>query len=50
MLVDASWEWRKEIALRGKANWAMKLKAVDLLVNNLIRNCKKFHDIYEEKW
>lgn len=35
VLVDASWEWRKEISIRGKADATVKARAVDLVVNDL---------------
>jgi hypothetical protein len=32
IFVDASWEWRKEIAIKGRADESVKLRAVDLII------------------
>ena len=41
VLVDASWEWRREIAVRGRADISVKRDAVRLVVGDLIRNDKR---------
>ena len=49
-LVAASWEWRKEIAVRGKANAALKRKAVDVVVNDLLKGNPELWKLFGEKW
>ena len=36
-LLAASWEWRKEIAVRGRADPGVKKAAVELVVDDLVR-------------
>tara|TARA_B110000977_G_scaffold112505_1_gene145783 strand:- start:5440 stop:7515 length:2076 start_codon:yes stop_codon:yes gene_type:complete len=50
ILVDASWEWRREIAARGVADPQIKKAAVELVVNDLLRNNEKLWAIHGEKW
>jgi hypothetical protein len=50
VLVLASWEWRREIAAKGVADAEIKKKAVELVVNDLLRNCDKLWEIHGEDW
>ena len=49
VLLAASWEWRKEIAVRGRANPGVKKAAVELVVDDLIRNSHLW-ELFGEKW
>ena len=49
LFVDASWEWRKEIAVRGTACKAIKTKTVQLVIK-LLRESPKLWPIYGELW
>ncbi|PRW45482.1 Lysosomal beta glucosidase [Chlorella sorokiniana] len=48
-LVQASWEWRKEIAVRGAADSAVKQAAVRLLTEQLLPGSPLW-PIYGERW
>ena len=48
-LLAASWEWRKEIAVRGRADPGVKKAAVELVVDDLIKNSHLW-DLFGEKW
>jgi hypothetical protein len=50
VFIAASWEWRKEIAIRGKGNMKIKLQAIDVLVSDLIFNCPSLWNVYKENW
>ena len=50
VLVDASWEWRREIAVRGRADISVKRDAVRLVVGDLIRNDKRLWAMHGEAW
>lgn len=50
VLVDASWEWRREIAVRGRADISVKRDAVRLVVGDLLRNNKKLWAMHGEAW
>lgn len=62
IFVNASWEWRKEISVRGKANYKTKLLAIEKLINILqepekyvinkesYERIQKIYSIYGEKW
>jgi hypothetical protein len=45
---EASWEWRKEIALKGKADVLIKRKTVDWIIDLI--NQSKYRQLYEEEW
>ena len=49
VLLAASWEWRKEIAVRGRANPGVKKAAVELVVDDLIKNSHLW-ELFGEKW
>lgn len=46
----ASWEWRKEIAMRGKADKKIQYQAVDVLIKDLLPNCERLWKLYGDKW
>ena len=48
-LLAASWEWRKEIAVRGRADPGVKKAAVELVVDDLIKNSHLW-DLFGKKW
>ena len=48
-LVAASWEWRKEIAVRGRANPALKREAVGVVLD-LLRSTPKLWALHGEDW
>jgi hypothetical protein len=50
VLVDASWEWRREIAVRGRADISVKRDAVRLVVGDLLRNNEKLWAMHGEAW
>ena len=50
VLVDASWAWRREIAVRGCADGSVKRAAVRLVVDDLIRNDEALWAIHGEAW
>ena len=50
VLVDASWEWRREIAVRGSADISVKRDAVRLVVGDLLRNNEKLWAMHGEAW
>jgi len=50
VLVDASWEWRKEIAVRGKADMATKEAAVAVVLCLLRADAKKLWPLFGERW
>jgi hypothetical protein len=45
---EASWEWRKEIAIKGKADPRIKKKTVDWLVEMIQQS--KYGPLFGEKW
>jgi len=45
---EASWEWRKEIALKGKADVLIKRKTVDWIIDLI--NQSKYRQLYGEQW
>lgn len=45
---DASWEWRKEIAVKGKANPELKKKTVDWLVQMIQQS--KYAPLFGDRW
>ena len=49
VLVDASWEWRKEIAVRGRADAAVKARAVAATIS-LIRGHAALWSLFGERW
>ena len=49
ILIDASWEFRKELAVRGEGDMSIKKKAVKLVVENLLKKSYLW-DVYGEKW
>jgi hypothetical protein len=49
VIVDASWEWRKEIAVRGKADAAVKAAAIARVIA-LLRATPKLWALFGEKW
>ena len=49
VLVDASWEWRKEIAVRGRADVAVKTAAVACVLQ-LLRADAKLWPLFGERW
>ena len=49
-LADASWEWRKEIAVRARADPGLKREAIDIVVNDLIRNNPALWNLFGEEW
>jgi hypothetical protein len=46
---DSTWEWRKELALKGKANSALKDRVVSWLLSE-IRVTPALYDIFRDKW
>ena len=48
-LIEATWEWRKEIAVRGKASASSKLQAVNIVVE-LLKSHPTLWALYGEKW
>lgn len=48
IIVYASIEWKKEIAIKGQGNIKLKYKTIDI-INNLI-NKSKYYDIFKDKW
>jgi hypothetical protein len=49
VIVDASWEWRKEIAVRGKADAAVKAAAIQRVVA-LLRAAPRLWALFGERW
>jgi hypothetical protein len=49
-LVTASWEWRKEISVRGKGDKRAKQAAVDVLVNELLPSAPLLWNLFGDKW
>jgi len=49
-LVLASWEWRKEIAVRGKGNEAAKEAAIRILVDRLLPSSPLLWKLHGPKW
>lgn len=49
-LVTASWEWRKEISVRGKGDVRAKQAAVDVVVNQLLRGTPLLWELFGNKW
>lgn len=52
IFIEASWQWRKEIAIKGKGDMAVKQRAVELFVQ-VLRETDSLHslwDIFGEKW
>ena len=45
---EASWEWRKEIAVKGKADMLIKRKTIDWIIDLI--NQSKYHEIFGEQW
>lgn len=50
VLVAASWEWRREIALRGRADPEVKREAVRVLVEELLPACPRLWALFGERW
>ena len=50
VLVDASWAWRREIAVRGRADASVKREAVRLVVGDLLRNDERLWAMHGEAW
>ena len=52
ILAQASWEWRKEISVRGKADMQIKDKAVSILINELIPKNLSIYNLFgnSELW
>lgn len=49
VLAEASWEWRKEIAFKGKARVSLKISAVDTVVV-LLRQDPELWALFGEEW
>ncbi len=49
ILFEASVEWRKEIAIKGKANMDIKLLAIQIILK-YIKNNNKIYSIFNENW
>jgi hypothetical protein len=49
-LEAASWEWRKEISMRGKADRRLKAEAVRVVVEELLPLNPTLYDVFGEKW
>lgn len=49
-LVAASWEWRRQIAVRGPADPAVKTAAVALLTDQLLPACPALWQLFGEAW
>jgi hypothetical protein len=45
---ESSWEWRKEIALKGKADVLIKRKTVEWIIDLI--NQSKYYQLYGEEW
>jgi hypothetical protein len=45
---EASWEWRKEIAAKGKADPQLKRKTIDWLINLI--NQSQYYELFGEQW
>lgn len=50
VLVQASWEWRREIAVRGPADAAVKAAAVALLTDTLLPGAPALWAVHGEAW
>ena len=48
-LYKSSVEWKKEIALKGKGDLAIKKKAIEIIIK-IIRKNPKIYEIFKEKW
>lgn len=48
IFVAASWEWRKEISVRGKADMKVKMKAIQTMVDMVKRS--RLYSLFNEKW
>lgn len=49
ILYESSLERRKEISLKGKGNYSIKLKAIDIILE-IIKKNKKIYDIFGDQW
>ncbi len=49
VLVDSSWEWRKEIAIRGRADSVIKARAIAVVVDDLLLNSSLW-PLFGERW
>ena len=49
-LVQASWEWRKEIAVRGKGNMEIKQAAIRVVTEQLLPHTPHLWALFGEKW
>lgn len=45
---EASWEWRKEIAVKGKANTSIKSQTVNWMIDLI--NQSKYYELFGEEW
>ena len=50
ILVQASWEWRKEIAVRGKGNLEIKHAAIRVITEQLLPHTPHLWAMFGEKW
>ena len=50
VLVEASWEWRKQIAVRGRANDGIKRQAIALLVDDLLPSRRALWELFADEW
>lgn len=48
-LIYAAWEWRKEIAVRGKGNLQLKQEAIAFFIEHLLKPSKLWA-VFGEKW
>ena len=49
-LVKASWEWRKEISVRGKANMKTKLEAIRVMLDELLPLNEELNKLFGNLW
>lgn len=49
ILYQSSLEWRKEISLKGKGDYSIKLKAIDIILQ-IIKKTKHIYDVFGDKW
>ncbi|OQR84257.1 gastricsin, aspartyl protease family A01A [Achlya hypogyna] len=46
---DSTWEWRKELALKGKGDWALKQRVVQWTVEQ-VKATPTIYEIFGDKW
>ncbi|CAK4705737.1 unnamed protein product [Aphanomyces euteiches] len=46
---DATWEWRKQIAIKGQGDMALKLRTVEWIVDE-VQNTSELHCLFGDAW